>query len=446
VPMAQAVMVLGGRYELDEQIGHGGYGEVWRATDTVLSRLVAVKLLYPGYAARPGALARFHAEARHAGSLSHHNIARVYDYDEPADGQSPYLVMELVDGRSLSDVLDGGPLDAARTMDVIAQAAAGLEAAHAAGLVHRDVKPANLLLDPQGVVKITDFGIAHSIGSARVTATGELIGTPGYLAPERVAGGQPTPAGDLYALGIVAYECLAGAPPFQGTALEVALAHGIRPLPPLSPSVPSDVGEFVMHLTARDPAWRPPSAADVALTASRLRDSLRAGTSTRAEYTPAAGTRPPSTAEQEQLSGSGRARYRLTLALAIVVLTGITGLVLARTNGSSPGSPVGVSSSTSSGSSQHSSRLSSPVISVATRPAGNSGRAPAVSARQPATALAASQTSPRPSAARVTLPRVPPTSPQSISPPNTGPPAAPRQPVPGLPAPGAPHQISAPAH
>jgi eukaryotic-like serine/threonine-protein kinase len=194
-----------------------------------------------GTAGRPGALARFHAEARHAGSLSHHNIARVYDYDEPADGSSPYLVMELVDGRSLSDVLDDGPLDAARSMDVIAQAAAGLAAAHAASLVHRDVKPANLLLDPQGVVKITDFGIAHSIGSARVTATGELIGTPGYLAPERVAGGQPTPGGDLYALGIVAYECLAGAPPFQGGALEVALAHGIRPLPPnaAQPAMPA---------------------------------------------------------------------------------------------------------------------------------------------------------------------------------------------------------------
>lgn len=137
MPMTQAGMVLGGRYELDEQIGRGGYGEVWRATDTVLSRPVAVKLLYPGYAGRPGAQARFHAEARHAGSLSHHNIARVYDYDEPADGPSPYLVMEFVDGRSLSDVLDDGPLDAARSMDVIAQAAAGLEAAHAEGLMHR---------------------------------------------------------------------------------------------------------------------------------------------------------------------------------------------------------------------------------------------------------------------------------------------------------------------
>jgi serine/threonine protein kinase len=241
-------------------------------------------------------------------------------------------------------------------------------------------------------VKITDFGIAHSIGSARVTATGELIGTPGYLAPERVAGEQPTPAGDLYALGIVAYECLAGAPPFRGTALEIALAHGIRPLPPLPPSVPPDVSAFVMHLTAKDPAWRPSSAADVALTAGRLRDSLRAGTSTQPGHPPAVAARSPSTTRQERMSGPGPARHWLVAALAIVLLTGITGLVLTSTTGSSDGSPVSVPSSRSSGSSEHSSSPSSPVTSVATQPADNSDNTPAVSAqRQPATAPAARQ-------------------------------------------------------
>jgi serine/threonine-protein kinase len=134
--MVQAATVLGGRYVLDDQIGYGGYGEVWRATDTVLARPVAVKLLYPRYTRRSEALARFRAEARHAGGLSHENIAQVFDYGEPADRQPPYLVMELVDGPSVETVLTSGPLDDSRTMDIVVQAAAGLQAAHAAGMIH----------------------------------------------------------------------------------------------------------------------------------------------------------------------------------------------------------------------------------------------------------------------------------------------------------------------
>src|SRR5256886_6859669 len=164
--------------------------------------------------------------------------------------------MELVDGPSLETVLTDGPLDDSRTMDIVAQAAAGLQAAHAAGMIHRDIKPGNLLLAPGGTVKITDFGIAHTIGSVPVTANGELVGTPGCLAPERAMGEQATPASDLYSLGMVAYECLAGAPPFQGTALEVALAHRDRPLPPLPPSVSAAVCALVMRLTAKDPTRR----------------------------------------------------------------------------------------------------------------------------------------------------------------------------------------------
>jgi tRNA A-37 threonylcarbamoyl transferase component Bud32 len=264
--------MLGGRFVLGELIGSGGYGEVWRATDTVLARPVAVKLLYQRYAQRAETLARFQAEARLAGVLSHENIAQVYDYREPGDGQPPYLVMELVDGPSLETVLAGGPLDARRTMDIIAQAAAGLQAAHAAGMIHRDVKPGNLLLAPGGTVKITDFGIAHTVGSAPVTDSGELVGTPGYLAPERVTGEQATPASDLYSLGIVAYECLTGAPPFTGPPLVVALAQRDRPLPPLPRSVSADVSAFVTRLTAKDPAHRMSSAAEAAVWAGLLRD------------------------------------------------------------------------------------------------------------------------------------------------------------------------------
>ena len=247
---------------------------MWRATDTALARPVAVKLLHPGYARQPEALARFRAEARHAAVLWHENIVHVYDYDEQAEGLQPYLAMELVDGPCLAGVLAGGPLDAARTMDIVAQTAAGLQAAHAIGLVHRDIKPGNLLLASDGVVKITDFGISRAIGSVSVTATGVVMGTAGYLAPERIAGAQATSASDLYALGIVGYECLAGAPPFAGEPLDVACAHRDRPVPPLPVSVPAAACALVMQLVAKDPAWRPGSA-EVARWAGRLRDDLR---------------------------------------------------------------------------------------------------------------------------------------------------------------------------
>ncbi len=318
--MTLAGAVLGGRYVLDQRIGNGGYGEVWHATDNVLSRPVAVKLLHSRYAQRGDALARFQTEARHAGALSHENIAQVYDYGEPADGQPPYLVMELVDGPSLEAVLADGPLDTNRTMDIVAQAAVGLQAAHAAGMIHRDVKPGNLLLAPGGTVKITDFGIAHTVGSVPVMATGELIGTPGYLAPERVVGGQATPACDVYSLGMVAYECLAGAPPFTGTALVVALAHRDRPLPPLPRSVTADVGAFVLRLTAKDPASRLGSAAEVAVWAGLLRDGFGAGSA-------ALHTWPGSSPGQPQ--AAGRLRRRTFLAYACVAVAAVVVVVLA---------------------------------------------------------------------------------------------------------------------
>jgi serine/threonine-protein kinase len=185
--------------------------------------------------------------------------------------------MELIAGESLADILRGGrAMDAARVMDIIAQAAAGLQAAHQAGLVHRDVKPANVLISAAGVVKITDFGISYAAGSAPLTRTGMIVGTPSYLAPERASGALATEASDIYALGVVAYECLTGAPPFSGTAIEVAVAHRDRPLPPLPAYVPAAVAGFVAHLTAKDPAARPASAGAVAASAAQLRDQLRA--------------------------------------------------------------------------------------------------------------------------------------------------------------------------
>jgi serine/threonine-protein kinase len=255
-------------------MAYGGVGEVWRATDLVLGRPVAVKLLRAEYAQHPEVLARFQAEARHAGSVSHPGIAQVYDYGEDGAAASPYLVMELVDGPSLARVLAAGPLAPARAMDVLAQAAAGLQAAHAAGLVHRDVKPGNVLVGPSGQVKITDFGIAHAAWSAPITQTGALVGTPAYLAPERVMGGPATPASDLYSLGVVGYQCLTGAVSFEGIPHEVTAAHRHRTLPPLPPAVPAGVAELVRDLTAKDPAARPASAGEVAVRAGRLRDAL----------------------------------------------------------------------------------------------------------------------------------------------------------------------------
>ncbi len=262
--------LVGGRYRLEERIAVGGVGEVWRGVDAVLARPVAVKLLRAEYAQHPETLARFRTEAQRAGSLSHPAIAQVYDYGDADPPNPPYLVMELVDGPSLAGLLAAGPLDTSRTMDVIAQAAAGLHAAHVAGLVHRDIKPANLLLDSQGNVKITDFGIAHAAGSAPVTRAGLVVGTPGYLAPERAAGAHATAASDLYALGVVAYECLTGHPPFTGTPLEVVAAHRDRSLPY---TIPAGVFGLVTELTAKDPLARPGSAGDVARRAARLRDA-----------------------------------------------------------------------------------------------------------------------------------------------------------------------------
>ena len=255
-------------------MARGGVGEVWRATDLVLDRPVAVKLLRTEYAQHPEVLARFRAEARHAGSVSHPGIAQVYDYGEDGAAASPYLVMELVDGPSLARLLTAGPLTPAHAMDVLAQAAAGLQAAHAAGLVHRDVKPGNLLVGPSGQVKITDFGIAHAAWSAPITQTGALVGTPAYLAPERVMGGQATPASDLYSLGVVGYQCLTGTIPFEGMPHEVTAAHRHRTLPPLPPAVPAGAAELVLDLTATDPAARPASAGEVAVRAGRLREAL----------------------------------------------------------------------------------------------------------------------------------------------------------------------------
>nr|WP_243850471.1 serine/threonine-protein kinase [Modestobacter marinus] len=244
-------------------LASGGMGQVWRGHDRLLDRAVAVKVLRSEYTGDELFLARFRAEAHHAAALSHPNIAAVYDYgEEPAvDGSGEhlaYLVMELVEGQSLSTVLAReGSLTPDRTLDVLRQTASALAAAHAAGVVHRDVKPGNVLVRWDGTVKITDFGIAWSAGSVPLTQTGQVVGTASYLSPEQAAGAHATAASDVYALGMVGYECLTGERAFDGdNSVTIALRH-LRDQPaPLPAELPEGVRRLVERAIVKDPAQR----------------------------------------------------------------------------------------------------------------------------------------------------------------------------------------------
>jgi uncharacterized membrane protein YgcG len=241
----------------------GGMGAVWAARDLLLDRAVAVKVLGAALAGDGRAAERLRREARAAGRLEHPNIARVLDLGEH-DGH-PYLVMELLEGESLAARIDrAGPMPPAEAARVVAAVADALEAAHQAGVVHRDVKPGNVFLTSAGEIKVLDFGIASAAGDAALT-TGDLLGTAAYLAPERVLGHRATPAADIYALGVVLYELLAGHRPFEaGSEVELAMAHVNADPPPLdlvAPSTPPFLSAACHHAMAKDPSARPPSAA-----------------------------------------------------------------------------------------------------------------------------------------------------------------------------------------
>ena len=264
------------RYLLTERIATGGMGEVWQAQDDVLSRTVAVKVLKAEYADDPEFLDRFRNEARHTAALSHPGIANVFDYGE-AD-RTAYLVMEYVRGEPLSAVLAReGRLPPDRTLDIVGQTALALQAAHDEGIVHRDVKPGNILIRPDGVVKVTDFGIARAMDAAPVTRTGLVVGTAAYLSPEQAGGKPVTPASDIYSLGVVAYECLTGRRPFDDASpVAVAMAHLNTAPPALPKDVPPLVVDFVNQALEKDPARRQSSAGDFGRTALALAANLRA--------------------------------------------------------------------------------------------------------------------------------------------------------------------------
>ena len=262
--------VFGSRYELVSRIAIGGMGEVWKANDSVIGRTVAIKILKDEYMGDSGFRERFRAEARHAALVNHEGIANVFDYGE--EEGSAYLVMEMVPGEALSSILEREKiLPASRVLSIVAQTASALHAAHQAGLVHRDIKPGNLLITPDGSVKITDFGIARLADQVPLTATGQVMGTVQYLAPEQAGGKPASPATDVYSLGIVAYEALAGKRPFRGESqVAIAMAQIKEKPPELPSSIPSAVRALVMSCMAKKPEGRPASAQDLAQAALAL--------------------------------------------------------------------------------------------------------------------------------------------------------------------------------
>ncbi|GAA4709055.1 hypothetical protein GCM10025782_01370 [Pedococcus ginsenosidimutans] len=256
--------VLGDRYVLGARIASGGMADVWAGTDQVLQRSVAIKVMRPDTGHEELFAKRFRDEAVHSAALLHTNIATLFDYGE--DDGLAFLVMELVRGEPLSLLLRRrGALPAPEVRSLLGQAALALGVAHEARVVHRDVKPANILVRPDGLVKLTDFGIARALDAAGHTRVGEMLGTPHYISPEQAMGESATGASDLYALGVVAHEMLSGRRPFdRGTPVATALSHVNEPPPPLPDDVPHDLAELVTDCLSKDPAARPENAREVA--------------------------------------------------------------------------------------------------------------------------------------------------------------------------------------
>jgi hypothetical protein len=327
---------LGDRYELHQLIAAGGMGQVWRAHDLALHRPVAVKVLRSEYTGDPTFVARFRAEAQHAASLSHPNIAAVFDYGEETaqDGTGEtlaYLVMELVEGEPLSAlVAREGALGTGTTLSLLRQAAFGLGEAHRAGMVHRDVKPGNILVRRDGSVKITDFGIAWSARSVALTRTGQVIGTPQYLSPEQAEGRAATPASDVYALGLIGYECLTGHPAFEGdNPVTIALKQVRQDPEPLPVAVPAEVRELIGCALRKDANARFPDGAAFVAAIDDVQAGRPLAGAPATTAVPAGGVvPPPRSAEQntqlsESVSRSPVTRPRRRTAMVLLPLLGL---------------------------------------------------------------------------------------------------------------------------
>jgi eukaryotic-like serine/threonine-protein kinase len=355
--------LLDNRYRLDERIATGGMGDVWRGTDVVLGRTVAVKVLKPAMLADPEFSARFYGEARMMAAFRHPGVVEVYDYadaGDAADGtRCAYLVMAYVEGEPLSARLkEAGRLGVAETMSIVGQAAEALHVAHENGIVHRDVKPGNLIVKPSGAAILVDFGVARSAAVTSVTGLNAIVGTALYMAPEQVAKGDVTPCTDIYALGAVAYHCIAGRPPFDGdNALQVALRHLEDEPDPLPDDVPAPVRDLIARAMAKDPRARFATAAefaDAALAAIGALDRpVRAGAATAALPTPVArapvtrtmaAPAPLPVAPPARVPRQPRSQLVVLLTvIALLLLAGGLALAVALRDaaGDTPGGPAG---------------------------------------------------------------------------------------------------------
>jgi serine/threonine-protein kinase len=347
---------------LDDRIATGGMGEVWKGTDVVLGRVIAVKVLKTAMLSDPEFSARFYGEARMMASFRHPGVVEVYDYagaDEAGEEKVAYLVMAYVEGEPLSARVRQGPMPVTETMAIVAQAADALHAAHEVGVVHRDVKPGNLIVRPTGAVVLVDFGVARSAAVTSVTQLNAIVGTALYMAPEQVAKGKVTAATDIYALGAVAYHCIAGHPPFDGdNALQVALRHLEDEPEPLPAHVPPQVRDLIGRAMAKQPADRFATAAEFAEAAFEAAGPLdwkrMTGTTLVSPLSPAAPNRTvpiprslPPAAPPAPPPPRRRPRSQTALALAIaamaVLAIGLTMAIIFRSDDTPDGTGTQIS-------------------------------------------------------------------------------------------------------